>query len=209
MNFNFTYITRFKAWYETRNTRERLLVFFLGWSFLYAFFTFLFFYPIENKETTLQEEIKKINSTIESLQNQNKALDTIMKSSLSKEWKKNRSVFDKLKKQYNLLLKSTPTQQWVDAIRTLLQTQTNINLVEIKNFPEMPFKPDYIKGEELKIYRQQLSLVVLSNYFETLNYIQKLEKSLVNLHWDTLSYTVEQYPIARVELELSVFYEKK
>ena len=116
--------------------------------------------------------------------------------------------FQNLEGQSVFLKNLTSSKQWGDVIKTVLQSQNNITLEQIKNFPETVYNPLQLQNVVLKIYQQQLLVVVYSNYFDTINYIQRLEQVLPNLRWDSIHYQVIQYPVGKVEMEFSILYEK-
>lgn len=104
---------------------------------------------------------------------------------------------------------SSRTSNGKNAIMTILQTKSNIKLTEIKNFPEEVYKGD--DDEHLidkHIFKQKVNITFFSSYIETIQYIETLEQTLPSLHWDNLVYEVTTYPTAKVEMELSIIYEK-
>ena len=100
------------------------------------------------------------------------------------------------------------SQNWQDIIKTILHSENNVTLDQIKNSPETEFQPTNIDGKGSQIYQQQLLLVIYSNYFDTISYLKKMESALPNIHWNSLKYEVTEYPVARVEMEFSMLYEK-
>lgn len=203
------YIRKTRRWFEERNTRERILVFIAMWALLYAFFYFLFYRTTDKRVALLQTEIKGLNDQIKAWEIQIETLKKIANSPLYKEWVAQKKSFQNLQGQYEVLLKSSPTQQLEEAVKKILHSQANITLLQIKNFPETSYNPVHLPSTNLsKIYQQKLLLVVSSNYFDTINYLERLENMLPNIHWDTMNYQVDQYPLAKVEVEFSIFYAK-
>src|SRR3990167_9051998 len=63
----------------------------------------------------------------------------------------------------------------------------------------------HLKGKSLSLLQLPISQQ-WQNFFDTVNYLQYLEGVLPNVRWNSFSYQVTQYPIAKVELEFSIFY---
>lgn len=202
------YLFRFKKWYDYRSTRERLFILGLCFAFMYAGFYFFIYSSIENRQMSILSQIRKINDNNKSWSMQIEAIKKISDSPLYQKWLSQQQQSINIRGKYQSLLKTFSLNQWQNIIKTVLQPQPNIRLVEIKNFPETAHTPLMLEGEKKKIYQRTLLLVVYSNFFDTLNYMNKLETAFPNIHWTSLNYEVLQYPVAKVEMELSVFYEK-
>jgi hypothetical protein len=201
-------ITKFKIWYEHRPLREQALTLFLFLAVIYAFVSFFFFNPVDRQATALHNDIKKINGQINNWKTQINALNKIASSPLYEKWKVHHKYFQDLQDQYKFLLKNSSNKQWQDVITELLKSQPNITMLEISNSPESIYSPSNIAGVKNKIYQQQISLTIKSNFNDTVYYLMELEKVLPNIRWDSLSYQVIEYPMAKVKLEFSIIYEK-
>lgn len=202
------YLNLARRWFENLGLREKILVVALTWSLMYAVFSFIMFRPFDTRIAILRIDIKSMQEQILSWNKQIDALQKISQTTAYQEWVRQHRSYQNLKSQYKLFLQTSPSERWQDVIKTLLQSQTNITVVEIKNLPESLYNPSKLTTSAYKIFQQQLSLVIYSNYFDTLNYIQQLEKKLPSVHWDRLDYQVTQYPLAKVEMEFSILYEK-
>lgn len=201
------YLLKFKAWYEQRQMREKLLVLALGWAFMYGIFSLFLFRPLDAKKAFLEADIKEINNQIQSWQIQIDAINKIPNTPLYKEWAKHRHSLQSLQDQYKFFLQNSPIQQWEGVIKTILESQPNVRINEIKNIPESIYNAASL-GTTIKMYQQQLIVDVNSDFYDTITYLQRLEKLLPNIHWDSLNYEVVQYPMAKVEMEFSLIYEK-
>jgi len=202
-------IATFKIWYEARPMREKLLVLGLLCAIIYAFFSYLLFSPLDKEAITLANNLKTAQHQIKNWQIQINALEKIATTPLYKKWLTQRKLFDHIQGKYKDILQASPTTHWQDIIKTMLNSQKNITLIQIKNSPETLYNPPGLPQGSTKIYEQRLTLAIYSNYLDTLHYIQTLEEELPNMHWSTLNYTVAQYPVAKIEMEFSIFYEKQ
>lgn len=202
------YIVLIRSWYEHLELRERALFMLLSWSLLYAIVYLILFNPLDKAEMAINNDIKSYDEKIKSWHTQIDALNKIPSTPLYKEWIKNQGEYKGLEGQYRSLLNNFSLETWQQVLQTVLQTQQNVTTVQIKNSPETAYNPGDPAISKSTIYQQKLLITVNGSYFNVINYLQKLEKSLPNIHWDTLDYQVENYPIGKVDMEFSVFYEK-
>ena len=202
------YLIKFKNWYEYRDSREKLLFVLLAWAFFYAFFYYTLFRSIEIKSTLYLAQIKEAKEKIVNWNQQISRLNSMATNPNFKKWAAQRKAMQILQDQYKAILKSTNVTQWQAITKTILMPQKNITIEQIKNLPENVYNPSNASGLTSKVYQQQLVLVITSNYMDTINYLIKLENTLPSLHFDTMRYEVTNYPLAKVSLEFSLFYEK-
>ncbi len=195
-----------KIWYSERDVREKLLVLALGAALIYAFLSIFLLNPLAEKKKLLLTQMEAADLQIKNWVLQIDALKKIPHTPLYKEWITQSNKLNILKSEYQHYLKEAPTKQWDNVIKTILATHHNITLVEIKNSPETLYKSSVSTTN--KIYQQHLSMTIYSNYFDTISYLQHLEQTLPHIHWEKLSYEVAQYPIAKVQLEFSIIYDK-
>ena len=202
------YIDDIRAWYDSRIVREKLLVLALCWAVIYLIFSLSLFKPLDREKSELSLQIRENENQIATWDTQINALKKIPNTPLYKEWIKHRESLQALEGQYQIYLKESPSKQWANVIKAILQSQHNVILVEIKNLPETSYNPPQANVTAKKLYEQLLQVTVLSNFNDTVKYIQHLENLLPNLHWNKLTYDVTQYPIAKVQMEFSIIYEK-
>ena len=203
------HLVNFKYWYESRPLREKLLVILLGWTFFYALYSLILLNPVQNKENILSKEIKTIQEQIQTTQIQIDALHQIPNTPLYKSWLSHQEAMQKLQNKYKVILQEAPSTQWQAFLNVILEPQNNITLVEVKNFPETIYNPIITPESTNKIYQQKLQVTIYSNYIDAVSYMQYLEKRLPNIHWDQLSYQVVKYPVGKIQMGFSIYYEKK
>jgi hypothetical protein len=202
------YINRFRTWFESCNLREKLLVCAFSWAVIYAAFAITFFRSLDNESTRLTTDIKKTTDKIESWKGQLKYLREIPNTSLYKEWISHRKSFDTLKNKYKNLLNSSSSDKWDEIIKTVLSSYPNITIAKIQNAPEAVFQTSKVQSEPESIYQHQMMLTVEGTFPDTVGYLQYLEKTLPNIHWDKLTYEVKEYPMAEISMEFSILYDK-
>jgi len=201
------YIKQIKRWYSFRILREKLLFIGLCWALIYAIFSYIVFIPLERTREQLTIDIKTAENEISNWKIQISALNKIPESPLYKKWQIEHQTFDNKTKAYRSLLQASSAINWEDIVKSILHLDNNIIIEQIKNFPEELYNPPEFKIP-IPVYQQRLLLVVQSNYFDTIAYLKRLQAALPTIHWESLSYHVVQYPVAKVELEFLVLYEK-
>ncbi|EKD71874.1 MAG: hypothetical protein ACD_46C00080G0009 [uncultured bacterium] len=201
-----TSIKQLKRWYNFRSVREKMLTIGLIWAFLYAVFYFTFFKPLDKESSALMTDINEAKNQLTAWSDQINTVKKIGNTPLYKQWLINEKNFQIKKNAYKSLLSSSI--QWQSIVRSILLSSNNVTIEQIKNFPESIYVPPGMVQTTTKIYQQKMMLVIYSNYFDTINYIRHLEKILPTIHWDNLNYQVVQYPMAKIEMEFSVLYEK-
>lgn len=202
------YIEKFKAWFTSCTLRERAFVCALSWAVIYAFFSLTLYRPVDATKKDLSEQLKKTNDQIESWKAQLKYLKEIPNTPLYKEWSMHRKNYETLRDKYKNLLGTPSAEKWDAIIKTVLTSYPNITIESVHNAPEMVYTAAKIQSAPESIYQHQMKLTVLSNYFDAVGYLQYLEKNLPNIHWDTLTYEVKEYPTAEVSMEFSILYDK-
>lgn len=202
------YIRQFKEWFESRNLREKFLVCFFSWALLYAIFAIIFFRPLDIEKTKLAEKIKKSNDQITSWKAQLKFIKDIPNTALYKEWSARHEKYLSLKKYYKNLLGDQGDEKWDAILQTVLGDYPNITVDSIHHSPESAYQTGKVDSKPDAIYQQQLRLSVIGEYSDIVGYLTYLEKTLPNIYWNTLTYETMEYPLAQVEMEFSVIYEK-
>lgn len=202
-------INQLKLWYEQREIREKLLILALGWAAIYAVFALFVYWPLEKQQTLLITDIKTLELQQQTLLTQIGAVKKIPETPLYKQWLQHDQSRRQLHAKYQFLLKSSPNKQQELVIKTILQSPNSVKLIEVKNSPESSYHASVTLSHLAnRIFQKQLSVAVYSQYFDTIQYLQRLEKDLPNIHWDGLEYEVTQYPLAKVKMEFSIIYEK-
>jgi hypothetical protein len=207
LNFKEKYL-QFRFWYEQRDARERILIFALGWAIFYLFFYYIFYSHLDYMNTFYNADISQKKADIASWNKQLDEIKTISVSPLYKKWLSEQKSEHILNSQYSNFTHVSPEKQWQTVFSVILQTQPNITLLGIKNLPEHVYNPLNIATTQTPIFAQPLTMTVEGNYYNFMNYLAYLEKQLPNVHWDKLTYQVTTYPLAKIDMEFSILYEK-
>lgn len=202
------YLLQYKTWFQERNLREKILVIVLSWAIIYAIFALLLIYPVDVAIEKNTKDLKASTDAVENWKNQLKFLADIPKTELYKEWVIEQKNHESLKDKYKDLLGHPGEDRWDSIIKTVLNKYPNIIMEKIENGPEKAYTTSKIKTDSDSILQQQMRVSVLGNFQDIVGYLTALEAAMPTIHWDTLDYTVTEYPIAHVQMEFSILYEK-
>lgn len=204
----FDYYLRFKKYYEGLKGRERWLVALLGWVIIYLFFDMFFYKPVNREIGKLAGDKEIMIKQIDVWQTQIAALNQLQKTPQYQQWLAQKQLEEKLRSKFKTLTGQTVAMQWQAVISSILHNYKDIRLVSIIGKDEQN-TPGVDATTHSNMVEQHLVLTIYGNYFNTIQYIQSLEQGLGGIKWANLDYAVVQYPIAKVELELAVIYEKQ
>ena len=201
------YLTRLKIFYEDGTLSRKLLVIVLGWLVIYILLSnTIYGWLSTNVEQQALQIIYK-DSQIDYLSRQQTQLQAVASSDEYKQWQTQFANLKQWEQKYQSMLNGSGAEQWQDVIKAILQDEKAVNLISIRNTPEAEY-PVLSQALNRKIYQQKINLVINADYFNTLRYIEKLERFFINVHWNSMKYEVSSYPLARTELEFMVLYEK-
>ncbi len=201
-------LQQFKTWFEKRSLREKLWVTGLSFAIIYALFSLILFRPIDNRHAELTQQLKTASDNVKNWQTQLQYLTEIPKTNSYKEWVKEHNNYLLLKDKYKNLLGKSGPEKWDEIIKTVLSEYPNIAIEKIENKPETLYETSKIQSKPDTIYQQQMRVTVKGDFNDIVSYLISLENALPSIHWDTLTYTVTDYPLAQVEMEFSIIYEK-
>jgi dynactin complex subunit len=202
------HLSKLKTWFESRQLREKLLVTALCWAVIYACFALIIFNRLDARYNDIAKELKAANDKNDIWKSQLNYLAEIPNSKLYKEWASENAIYANVKSKYKNLLGGSGQDKWDGVIRTVLSNYPNITVVRIENLNEQVFAANKLGSITETIYQQQMRLEVIGSFQDIVDYLLSLEKTLPTIHWDTLSYTVDNYPYGQVEMEFSILYEK-
>jgi len=105
-----------------------------------------------------------------------------------------------------------PPQAIVSVLEELLAADRSLKLIKLESQP-----PERIgQGHEsssvatgLGLYRHGLRIEIEGNFGATVSYLRRLEDSRWNLLWDRLEYQVQEFPSAKVTIELHTLSERE
>jgi len=200
-------------WFNKRDTRERIFLILVLCGLTYIIWNLLINHALLQHQNTQKQEIDattlEINSTHTQLKN---ALEIVTNS----------SYIQKLQQQKLLTAQSQNFEQHLEnliptaiapkdlpALTTAILKLNGITLVELKELPSEKWIPEGLNSLTLptntkSIYKYQMAIEFYSDFFGTLDYLSRLEKLPWHIYWDSVEYTVIQYPKADVKIKIYV-----
>jgi MSHA biogenesis protein MshJ len=95
----------------------------------------------------------------------------------------------------------TPSQM-AGVLESVLEQQSGIHLVSLQTLPSEPITEDKEASQYSGYYVHPVRMELTGDYFSIANYLNKLESLPDSYFWRSFSYKVEEYPKAKLVLEV-------
>ncbi|HDM8155652.1 TPA: type II secretion system protein M [Vibrio harveyi] len=95
----------------------------------------------------------------------------------------------------------TPSQM-TSLLESVLEQQSGIHLVSLQTLPAEPITEDKEASQYSGYYVHPVRMELTGDYFSIANYLTKLEGLPASYYWRSFSYNVEEYPKAKLVLEV-------
>lgn len=95
----------------------------------------------------------------------------------------------------------TPSQM-ASLLESVLEQQNGIHLVSLQTLPAEPITEDKEASQYSGYYVHPVRMELTGDYFSIANYLTKLEGLPASYYWRSFSYNVEDYPKAKLVLEV-------
>ncbi|MBV8802166.1 MAG: hypothetical protein JO131_04250 [Gammaproteobacteria bacterium] len=206
-----------RDWILKRSKRQRIGLFVLSLIIIYYFFHGFLIQPVINKQNLLRQQINDVKLEEDTLQQQ---FNMIVKIVNSPEFKNVMKQQKQLQIQGRNIRKTisgfTPVfvaeSDFPKLTKDLLsQIDKGIKLVSLKEFPDQSWNAPEVNKSVIavkNINEHKLTIEFRANYFDTIAYLNRLEKLSWHLYWDSLDYKVIKYPEADVIIQLYVLSNK-
>lgn len=201
-------INQFYNFYDQRNFREKILLVLLSFAFWYFVYQLAIISWIDNVNLKKSKEYSALSDKINVTNRQIELLKQALTSSSYKQWINQEKVLSDIQEKYHQYVTAYSPTDSQAIIKLLLNSRDNLNILEIKSEPSKPYEFSGKIKNITKLYQKPYITSLLVNYREFYPYMQRIETVLKSVAWNRLSYEVTQYPIAKVEVEFSILYEK-
>ncbi|HHF0551996.1 TPA: type II secretion system protein GspM [Vibrio antiquarius] len=95
----------------------------------------------------------------------------------------------------------TPSQM-AELLENVLEQQSGIHLLSLQTLPSEPIAEDKEASQYSGYYVHPVRMELTGDYFSIANYLNKLESLPASYYWRSFSYKVEEYPKAKLVLEV-------
>jgi MSHA biogenesis protein MshJ len=159
------------------------------------------------------ESIKKIEAQVNALQGQISSISVASKSDPIKDLsnkvkqltQQNKNLEDSIGKLTKQLI---PPEQMLWLLQDILAQDENLHIIRVDNLPETSlFATAGVKGaaedktlNKYQVYRHGLQIELVANYFNTRQFLERVERLPWKILWDDISYEVTDYPDAKVKI---------
>lgn len=199
---------------DARTRRERLLILVLGVAFFWALFYIGFFQPQKADLKTMIDTEDSIKKRIAGWEAEIASIAVAHKGASSTDIKRKKAELEDQLSLLNAKPKEVaahvvPPQSMASLLEETLLGNKELRLINIQTLPVKPlFSEDQEKGNASGLFMHPLILVFEGSYFETLNYLRRIEQLRWRFFWDELEYLVTAYPTARITVKLHTLSEK-
>lgn len=183
---------------------ERLFLLAIALIMIYFVWYLVFMLPVQGTYKRLNTRIQSSERQLQMLERKAKTIVTqaVMKKQENKD--QHRSLLgkiDKLDKEIDGFQKGfTTASTMAGTLREALDQQGKLKLQSLTTLPvRVIVKPE--NGEQ-KLTEQGITFAFRGKYFDTLDYLRRLEQLKTQLLWDKLRYNVLKYPEAGVTITL-------
>lgn len=206
-----------KHFLQIRTAQERLSIFVGVIIALLAVWLFLWELGYQSQQTLLRQQIKTLQIQINMTNNQHQ---TILRQLNNPDWKKKREILKKELQTVYQSLKAVSTHlvsesDMIHALKSILEQYPELKLLSLTNTGStvLNTEPNNINqniainrpasdNNTIKLYRHDFILQFEGSYFAVLGYLKKLENLPWQFYWDSIDYTVSQYPKANITVKL-------
>lgn len=201
-------VEKISNFYDQRSFREKLWLIPLSFVFWYLVYNILVINWIDNSNEKQLKEYAALEEKLELTNKQIGLLNQLFLSPLYKEWSVQERILKDIQQKYYQYVNAYSLENSQQIISVLLNNRSGINILQIKS--ELPRA--YILGDKVDLKKPLFENPYIVNYSASYEefyvYMKKLEKIMRNVQWNRLSYVVDQYPAAKIEVEFSILYEK-
>jgi MSHA biogenesis protein MshJ len=96
--------------------------------------------------------------------------------------------------------KFVPSQLMANALSDILKQNSALRLIKLETLPVSGFGNQ--DQQPAWLFRHGMVITLQGDYFGVLNYLKTLEALPWRIHWDSIDYSVKDYPLAETRLQV-------
>ncbi|UTF61401.1 hypothetical protein [Gilvimarinus sp. DA14] len=185
--------------------RERIIVFVAALLVIFGLWQLLWFNHATAKREALHSEIDSTQQANDELQLQ---IDTFKKLLSGEALQGKQRQLERARQELTLVDERLAglsqglieVEQLTSALQALLIQTGSLTLVSLRTEAASPLPQQEQEGPS--VYRHAVEVTVSGSYFEVLDYLIRLESLSQRFYWESLAYTVTNYPSAEVTIRL-------
>jgi len=190
--------------------REQFMVLLFGVA-LIAFITYMLLIdPLMVSNARLDEDIKRNQQQLDTVMSQIDDLSAAIRRDPNQAVRQRIEEIrqqidhtnDRLKNQTASLVPANKMPQMLENVLTRSKGLTVVSLQSIAPTPILLGDKNEEEQDTADLYRHGVSLVIEGSYFDIQAYLARLEALQWQFYWQKFDYTVTQYPVARVAVDI-------
>lgn len=188
--------------------RERILVLLSG-LFLILFGGFVWLVePVQIEIDKLTRDVQRQKSELGRLDNQILQVEADLTQDPNAPLHQRFSTLSGERDEVDIKLREQtvdliPANKMPEVLERVLAKSKKLKVVEMKSIPPirmMDINAD--SGEQVNLFQHGLLLVVEGDFFSIQNYLEEIESLEWRFYWKRFDYLVQEFPTAKVEIEL-------
>lgn len=202
---------------DERPLRDRIIVFALLLVIVYVLWSSIFQGALTRKQTKLMREITQVRSQTQVFRGEmvelTKAMTDLSHTALKAQKQSLKHEIALLDDKLNVVVVDLMSKkQMMETLGTLLDQSERVELSGLKSLAPEPLIETHEDLEDpnssQQLYKEGVLLEIESDYFSTIDYLQKLETDNSRFMWESLIYKVSEYPKAKVSIEVTFISEQ-
>jgi hypothetical protein len=109
----------------------------------------------------------------------------------------------------DLEMKYISNENFDSILLSMIKSERKLKLKKITNLPKITLRKFKVNGKVFVLRRLGVMIAFQGKYFETIEYIKKLEKLKFPIFWEKFSYNVVKYPKAEIEMKIYILNKKE
>jgi len=187
--------------------RDRLVLLVVSLLVIYFIYWMALSLPVSSKvkkvklqKAAVMKQISELSTKISQLR-----IEILRSKTEASEKKTEEDKTPELNKYLELFeQKNVTSTQIADTLRNLINRENGLELLDLQNSAERAL---FLGGKRIvydnhQFYQRGFEIKLRGDFFSTMDYLQKLERSQKQLYWNDIDYQVMQYPEAEVVIRV-------
>ena len=206
-----------------RNTREKVLLLFTGIAAILFCWELGVRTPImktmKKYDTDTVSTKKQITETQVQLQTILQKIRSDPSKSLNTQRNKLLEEIQSLQVKLNQLMSSlVRPNEMIGLLRSFVDEEKSIDILSIKNLEPVALTVEKVSNSQqkeeqktvtMRLYKHGVNVQLKGNYFDALEYLQKLENVDKKIIWEMVDYQVDAYPLASITVTIKTISDQR
>jgi MSHA biogenesis protein MshJ len=161
--------------------------------------------PLRQRQQLLQQDLATTQQALSALSAsiQGRAEDNPLMAAIKQKQSLTQSLAEVDQQLQSTSAGLIPPQRMLEALRDVLQHDSGLRLVSMRNLPVTSLVPPQTGAEMQGPYMHPVEFVVEGNYLDVLKYLEQVESLPWRFYWQVLELKADEYPLNRVRIRLN------